>query len=167
MLWLRVHPKLLVLPAAEVASEEPAAVAMARPAMDPGEVLARPLFNPTRRPAVPPPVEAPPPAVAAPPPPVDIAQIVSLAGVAVSTERIALLRRSSQPQLLRVHEGDLIETWTVERIAADGVLFSNGDLRTTLSFPKLGGVSPLPAPPSGAADLPGEAGAARLFSPGG
>jgi len=83
------------------------------------ELLARPLFHITRRP----PVEAAPVQPAAPAP-----VTLSLTGIVNDeTDRIALLRLSNQPDLLRGRVGDSIGNWEIAEITETAVLVTNGD----------------------------------------
>ncbi len=83
------------------------------------ELLARPLFHITRRPP-----EVAAPVVPEAPPPVTL----SLTGIVNDeTDRIALMRLSSQPELLRGREGENIGDWTIEEITENTVTVANGD----------------------------------------
>ncbi len=86
--------------------------------------IERPLFMPTRRP--PPPEEVVKVEVKAPAPaPVPLEPLkVGVSGLIISdSERLALLRRESGGDLLRMAIGDTIDGWTVKDIQADGVIF--------------------------------------------
>jgi hypothetical protein len=79
------------------------------------EVLSRPLFSSTRRPA-----EDAPVAVAPTTPMTLIAILISHRGPH------ALVRHGNPPQLDRVVEGETIEGWTAEAIKVDRVIFRRG-----------------------------------------
>lgn len=92
------------------------------------EIALRPLFSPTRRP--PEAVEASPEPVTeveqpAPEPVPATTPVVTVYGIVENTkERVALI--SIDGQALRwVREGELLDTWTVERIGEDSVTLSN------------------------------------------
>jgi len=81
------------------------------------EVLARPLFSPTRRPA--------PDAQAA-----SEAQSsgLTLVGIVISpSEHHALIEHGQPPRLERVVEGQQLDGWTVEAILPDAVTFRRAD----------------------------------------
>jgi general secretion pathway protein N len=86
------------------------------------EVMARPLFAPSRQP----PPDAPDaPALAAPPAPELGFELV---GVVISPEEaLALVRQPGMPDLVRAGIGRTVAGWTVERIEPDRVLFRAGD----------------------------------------
>lgn len=87
------------------------------------EVTARPLFSVTRRPAA-------------------IARQASaamssltLAGVAISRDgRVALIRQDKSTSLTRAREGQQVGGWTVQSIAADRVVVSNGAAQAELKL---------------------------------
>ena len=92
------------------------------PLRDFGEVLARPVFSETRRPA-------PPEAVAAPASSAPFA----LVGVVVSPgERHVLLEHGQPPRIDRVAEGQELDGWTLEAVELDRVVLRRGDSRVEL-----------------------------------
>jgi general secretion pathway protein N len=102
-----------------------------------GDFVARPLFTPTRRPAPPAPVMAPePPPVAAPAPQPPALNQVILVGVTITPEgRSALVRTAGTPKPVRVHEGDVLQGWTVKRIQPDAVSFAWASSQIDVKFP--------------------------------
>ena len=82
------------------------------------EIVARPLFSPTRRPPRPVVTKSPPkPAVAKPPPPKAPPLRLTLVGVVAGTDQpIALLRDHATRRTLRVSVGDNVRGWRVETI---------------------------------------------------
>lgn len=83
------------------------------------ELLERPLFHITRRP----PEEAAPVQPAAPAP-----VTLSLTGIVNDeTDRIALMRLSNQPDLLRRRVGDTIGSWEIAEITETAVVVTNDD----------------------------------------
>lgn len=88
------------------------------------EVVSRPLFAPSRRPA-PPELEAPEPA------PKVISLRFVLRGVVIhGAERVAIVQRKDAGEFLRLVEGQVIDGWLVEAIVPDRVVFRHeaGDL---------------------------------------
>jgi hypothetical protein len=82
------------------------------------EVLKRPLFLENRRPVEPaPPIESVP----------EVGDF-SIAGIVVSkTNRHVLVRAAEAGAVKRVHEGETINGWSVEKILADRVLLRRGE----------------------------------------
>lgn len=88
------------------------------------EIVARPLFMPTRRPVSAPSVATPPPRLA-------------IAGVIISGERrTAILDTGSgaAAPYLRVTAGDVVAGWTVASVEADRVILRNGAARVELTL---------------------------------
>jgi general secretion pathway protein N len=88
------------------------------------EVVARPLFSPSRRPGA-----------AAESGPEDGGQAspFTIMGTVVSdTARRALISHGNPPQLAHVTEGQRLEGWTVETIAADRVVLTQGGQRVEI-----------------------------------
>jgi hypothetical protein len=87
-----------------------------------GEVLARPVFSPTRRSPVQSPAE----------PAVEIAVLAEVPDmrlhgiVAVGTARVALLGAGEGVPLSRVAAGDEIGSWRVEEIGSDSIVLRRG-----------------------------------------
>jgi hypothetical protein len=87
-----------------------------------GEVLARPVFSETRRPA--PPEAATAPASSAP---------FALVGVVVSPgERHVLIEHGQPPHIDRAAEGQELDGWTLETVELDRVVLRRGDNRVEL-----------------------------------
>jgi hypothetical protein len=85
------------------------------------EVVERPLFSDTRRPAPP---EAPKEAAPAKPLAASVLGIFLAPGA-----RRAVLEVGQPPQVVRVGEGDRVEGWTVSRITIDSVELARGSAR--------------------------------------
>lgn len=82
------------------------------------ELLARPLFHMTRRP----PVEAAPVA------PAPVVVTLSLTGIVNDeNDKIALMRLSNQPDLLRLRVGQTVGNWQVEEITDTSVIVASAD----------------------------------------
>ena len=115
--WLRWQDDAVPLPPAAAGPAAPAPpLKFAMPALSTyAEVLSRPLFSPTRRPA-----EEAPAATAPTTPMTLIAILISRRGPH------ALVRHGNPPQLDRIVEGETIEGWTAEAIKADRVIFRRG-----------------------------------------
>lgn len=97
-----------------------------------GETLARPLFNPTRRPIVAAPqkvVEAPPPAPVAP----LQAQLVGLTSSTANGAR-ALLRAVNEKQASWLAVGEVLKGWRVAEIRPDRVVMQSGETRQELQL---------------------------------
>ena len=88
------------------------------------EIVSRPLFAPSRRPA-PPELEASEPA-----PKVMSLRFVLRGVVIYGAERVAIVQRKDAPEFLRLVEGQVIDGWRVEAIVPDRVVFRHeaGDL---------------------------------------
>jgi hypothetical protein len=87
------------------------------------EVTARPLFSVTRRPA------------AAARQTSAAMSSLTLAGVVISRDgRVALIRQGKSPGLTRVREGQHVGGWTVQSIAADRVVVSDGAAQAELKL---------------------------------
>lgn len=88
------------------------------------EIVSRPLFAPSRRPA-PPELEASEPA-----PKVMSLRFVLRGVVIYGAERVAIVQRKDAPEFLRLMEGQVIDGWRVEAIVPDRVIFRHeaGDL---------------------------------------
>lgn len=125
--WQIANPP--AFPSDVAAADQPAASEPTRarqaefslpPLAEYSEIVARPLFSPTRRP----PVETEADTDDASPP---LSGLV-LAGVVISTEgRLALLRRSRTAEVVRVLLGQEIDGWRVEAIESDRVTLRQGD----------------------------------------
>jgi general secretion pathway protein N len=102
------------------------------------EIVERPVFMPTRRPAsaqaaAVPAAQTAKPAPAAPSP----LQSYALIGVLLDgDQRIAVLKQASSPATVRVIEGDTVQGWTAAQIAADRVVFRSGSGEYVVEFPK-------------------------------
>jgi hypothetical protein len=121
----------------------PTVTAVASREADLSELLNRPLFDPLRGRLPPPPVEVvapgdgPPetPVIEAPPPVVSLPVGLQLVGViAVPEGGVALLDGPEGAQRLRA--GDYIGDWMLEAVAADHVLFSQGETTLPLCLPE-------------------------------
>lgn len=96
------------------------------------EVLARPLFSPTRRPSL----DAPAAGDAR-------SSGFTLVGIVISSgEHHALIEHGQPPRLERVVEGQELDGWTVEAIAPDAVALRRADQRLELKAKD----APPPAP---------------------
>lgn len=85
------------------------------------EIVARPLFEPSRRPPPPKPPDSPTPSVPA-------LQPFDLIGVVLSPRgRTALLRPRAKGDVLRVVEGQKISGWKVSEIRSTHVILQRGD----------------------------------------
>lgn len=99
------------------------------------DTIARPLFEPTRRPHEPPRSVVPPPP---PPPPTQPAAGGTepprhrLLGVIMTSERSLALLAGSDGKSLRVEIGDVLDGWQVKRIAPTEVVLSQKGRDTTL-----------------------------------
>ncbi|MES2932269.1 MAG: hypothetical protein V4805_02110 [Pseudomonadota bacterium] len=134
-----------------------------------GEMLARPLFVPTRRPPPPPP---PPVPVVPPKPMMRKGQFVLLGVIITKDKKIALLREISNGKSVRVELGSEINGIKLEKLEHDKAIFKQWDDQEELILkvqampkpqpmpqPVVGGGVPLPAgtqpvPPPGA--VPGQ-----------
>jgi hypothetical protein len=104
------------------------------------EILARPIFQMSRRPWIPPPPPPPPAVLAAPapmtplpPPPTQW----SLTGTVLQQGNpYAVLRSHAVPKALVLHEGALLEGWTLRSIRHSGLIFERDDQTWTLGFRK-------------------------------
>lgn len=93
-------------------------------------IVERPLFSPTRRPPA-------APALATQPAVRPRLDHLALIGVLISADgRVALLEQPRSPSILEAREGETVEGWTVESIAADSVMLRWQDSRHTLTFEK-------------------------------
>jgi hypothetical protein len=137
----------------------PPRAANAAPALKPVEAYAaiadRPLFQPSRRPAVPPPPKpapavaqaapvapAPPPPPPAPPP--VLAPMTLLAVVISAGKREAVLGLSGGKSST-LAEGDSLDGWTLVRVLPDSVVFRIAETEKELTFP-VGQTAVRPAP---------------------
>jgi hypothetical protein len=130
VVYLELTDEPVVVRAAETAASAPSLATTAEdgpfvmpPLATYDEVTARPLFSVTRRPAA-------------------VARQASatmssltLAGVVISRDgRVALIRQDKSPSLTRAREGQQVGGWTVQSIAADRVVVSNGAAQTELKL---------------------------------
>ncbi len=91
------------------------------------EIVARPLFSPSRRPAVAPEEEPQAGEIVATP------SGFVLTGVMIAVDdRFALLRRRVPPDMAWVSVGQVIDGWLVEAIEPNRVVLQNGSLREEL-----------------------------------
>lgn len=87
-------------------------------------IAEHPLFYPTRRPWVPPPLpEQPPPVAAAPSPLTDY----SLIGVVASDSMRTALVRARANKVLTLSEGQEIDGWTLKEITPERLYFTAGE----------------------------------------
>ena len=85
------------------------------------ETIARPLFSSTRRP--PPEEKGKPKAKSAGPNAIDIV----LMGIIITPEsRIALIKEKKAREVIRLTVGEVVDTWRVEKILPDRVIFRSG-----------------------------------------
>jgi general secretion pathway protein N len=107
-----VNPAFVVADPPRPAAGSPAGAPVPMPSREAySEILARPLFTPSRRP--PEPVESTPRQAPAP-------LTITLAGIAMSADqRIAIVQTGNPPRVLRLAEGQQLDGWTVITIAAD------------------------------------------------
>lgn len=122
----------------------PPAAAPATAVMPPidmfADFVARPLFLPTRRPApsaaVAASAKAAPAPVSQPTQPPSALNQVTLVGVTITPEGAsALLRPAGATKLVRVHEGESFQGWTVRHIKSGSVSFASASGETDLKFP--------------------------------
>jgi hypothetical protein len=98
------------------------------------EVVSRPLFSPTRRPAEPAPAAE------------TVSTSMTLIAILISPRGPhALVRHGTPPQLDRVVEGQTIDGWTTEAIKFDRVIFRRG--AETLELVPVSTEQPHPPPP--------------------
>jgi hypothetical protein len=108
------------------------------------EVVARPLFTPTRRPA------AQQTAAGRP-------SDFSLVGIVITRrERHALLEHGRPPHVDRVTPGQNVDGWTVKSIGPNSVLLAQGDRETEIkaTAQSTRGVVPVPGMPRGVGPVP-------------
>ena len=101
------------------------------------DTLGRPLFEKSRRPIeVPPPPPPPLPLPVAPtPPPAIDHNALSLLGVVASQGRtVALLKRNSTGQNVRVQVGDAVDGWTIISIEPQRVMIQQRDTQIALQI---------------------------------
>lgn len=119
------------------------------PLRDYAEVIERPLFTPSRRPASTTPSApsrtAPAPRPAAPPPPALPTDLTLVGTVLAPPEKVALLRQGRQPAR-RVREGEVFVGWIVGEIGDSGVTLSSGESRHCLTLPKTRAAPTQPLP---------------------
>ena len=93
------------------------------------EIASRPLFVPSRRPSEPVPGDAAEDRGGA------ASGAITLVGTVVSSGgRLAILQYGTPPRLARLSEGQRLQSWTVQSIAADRVVLRNGDEMRELRF---------------------------------
>jgi hypothetical protein len=108
------------------------------------EIADRPLFQPSRRPASPPPpsaapviAEAPAPApkpAPLPPPPPTLSPVTLLA-VAISAERREAVLGLPGGKSSTMAEGDSLEGWVLAKVLPDRVVFRTADIEKEVTFP--------------------------------
>lgn len=90
-------------------------------------VAMRPLFYPTRKPWVPPPIPEPPPPAPTPvatPPPLTS---YTLVGVVISGNVRSALVKGEANKVVTLSEGQEIDGWTLQSITPERLLFRTGD----------------------------------------
>ncbi|HYN39884.1 MAG TPA: hypothetical protein VES39_11600 [Rhodospirillales bacterium] len=122
------------------------------PSADYVEIVERPLFNPTRKPA--PPDEAKPGSGAGAEE--TAATQIALNGIVlVGNRRVALLRFDNDPKVMHVAEGQQAGGWRIEKITADRVTLRRGqqENQVVLDYKRRGGNeqagAPVPSPTNG------------------
>lgn len=155
-LWQRLDDPVGLEPEAAPLQHAPVPVQLESIAAPPltafAEVVERPLFAPTRRPARP---AFPEEEIALEPSPEEPDQIgFSLVGIALSEAgRVALVRRYEDGKVFRVAEGGEVLGWTVSAIKPRQAVFRRGDRRETLemmfgaSSPDFPSLEPVPSAP--------------------
>lgn len=137
-------PKPAVLPAADPDFTLP-------PLDDFSEIVERPLFIPSRRPLSP---ESGSPGSG---PGEAERRLFTLKGVVISAdERMAVLQRRRNREVLRVVEGQRIDGWLVETIMPEGVVLRQGEVREEVELRDI--LRTRPVAPAGETVLPREAG---------
>lgn len=98
---------------------------------DLGDTIARPLFEPSRRPVIAP---SAPLALIPPPPPIvaDFATFRLIGTILGEGRATAVVVTQGRPQAVRVEVGDSVDTWTIERISRDEVVLTKNGRRQVL-----------------------------------
>jgi hypothetical protein len=97
-------------------------------------IIARPLFQETRKPAPPKPAAASPvQQEAAPPAPL----LATLVGVIVSPDVKSAIMRLASGKSVAVTEGETLEGWQLKRVTPDSAQFQQRSATTELTFPVL------------------------------
>jgi hypothetical protein len=118
-------------PAADPVFERPSPI-IVPPLSRYAAIVQRPLFNDDRRRDPPPPPPAPPK-----PPPPPSADNYRLVGLILSSNlRMALVQRRQDGQVAHLHEGDMLDGWTVKTVAASGVQLTGSSGEVELTIPR-------------------------------
>jgi len=140
--------QVMTMPPMEATGTPPPAPPLAAPEPEPSDgdaggpaggypaIAAHPLFYPSRMPWVPPPPppEPEPEPVIPTPPALDGYSVV---GVIVSgTTRAALVRASGENSTVLLNEGQEFEGWTLMDVTQEKLVFSAGDARYEMIFPR-------------------------------
>jgi hypothetical protein len=104
------------------------------------DIVSRPIFHASRRPWVAPPSAGSPVTGAQPasvaPPPAPPAQWTLTGTITQDGAPAAILRSASITTALVVHEGDLVDGWTVQAIRHDRLIFERSGQTWDLGFRK-------------------------------
>lgn len=148
---LALLAQIAVLPAPGLGSSD--ATPLPRPPfeahkLDPVESYAaiadRPLFQPSRRPAIPPKPAAPAGAVAAaprplppppPPAPPPVLPAITLLAVVISADKREAVLGLAGNKAATLAEGESLEGWVLARVLPDRVVFRLADIATEIAFP--------------------------------
>lgn len=136
-----VVPSTVEPPPHRLPEASPAAAFSLPPLRSYGEVVARPLFSPTRRPSTAAAAAADSEAAA-----------FTLIGIVISThDRHALVEHGKPPRLARLAEGQSVDGWMLEAIKTDRLLFRRGASILEVKAKNGPAPSPAPRPAAGAA----------------
>ena len=149
---LTVLAELAVLPAdpphtmdASQTPGPPSEVGPLKPVEAYAAIAERPLFQPSRRPAVPPPPPAPLPVRAAaaaplpppppPPPPAPVLAPMTLLAVIISADKREAVLGLSGGKSSTLAEGEALDGWTLTKVLPDRVVFRIAETEREVAFP--------------------------------